>query len=475
MATTDATRSRPTATRISRGGPVPVRLGVERGYPFSLVRKLVLVFLGVLTFCVAGAWLLAQNANPGVILIHWVPVAVAILASLYVVELVGVTERPLPPITAESLFWAIATSCIVMAVGYAIAPTYPPSTTLVCLAPVVSAVCIYLQRKWIEARGIEAESLRAILFAGDRAAAIRAMAELAQLPYIRVSSIIMPDGIEDRAPLAGVEIDTPDRIPTWIKNYDARLIIVSDADNANLNPVLSPCIGAGCMVERVDDLVARSQGRLNLAVVDEIDLLGRLSAQANRFSFQRVFDLVFGLLIAIPSAILAVFIAITVKLTSKGPIFFKQTRVGRWGREFTVYKFRTMRVNAERESGPVFASRDDPRITRIGRFLRKTRMDEIPQLVNVFLGDMSLIGPRPERPYFVANLGRNIAFYHARHAVRPGLTGWAQVRYQYGSDDDDARNKLAYELYYILHRSAVFYFAVLLETVKVVLFRRGSR
>ena len=163
------------------------------------------------------------------------------------------------------------------------------------------------------------------------------------------------------------------------------------------------------------------------------------------------------------------------KLTSRGPALFAQTRVGRWGREFTIYKFRTMRVDAEKETGPVWATQDDPRVTKIGKFLRKTRLDEIPQLFNVIRGDMSLIGPRPERPHFVRNLSKTIPYYDARHAVRPGLTGWAQVRYQYGSDDEDARNKLSYELYYILHRSTVFYFAVLLETVKVVLFQRGSR
>lgn len=475
MVTTGAPRTRATSSRITGGNPAPLHFGVEHGYPFSLVRRLALVFAGVLAFFVIGAWVLAQPISPVTILVHWMPVAAAILVSLYVVELIGVTQRPLPPITAETLFWAIATSCIVMAIGYSIASTYPPSAMLVCLAPIVSALCIYLQRKWIEQRGYDDISLATVVYAASRSSAARALAELSKLAYVKVTTLAMPADVANREPVVGHEVVTPDAILGRIRPDKVRLLIVADVDSSEVSPILAPCAGAGCVVDRLDDLLARTQGRVNLEGVDEVKLLNRLTAQAHRFSFQRALDLLFVAVLALPLGFVSLFVAVAVKLTSKGPVLFRQARVGRFGREFDILKFRTMRVDAEKETGPVFASENDPRITRIGHFLRRTRLDEIPQLVNVLKGDMSLVGPRPERPYFVRNLGRNIAYYDARHAVRPGLTGWAQVRYQYGSDDEDARNKLSYEFYYILHRSVVFYFAVLMETVKVVLFQRGSR
>ena len=151
--------------------------------------------------------------------------------------------------------------------------------------------------------------------------------------------------------------------------------------------------------------------------------------------------------------------------------------VGMGGRPFEIYKFRTMEHVAGDADAltEAWTRRDDPRITTVGRWLRRFSLDELPQLFNVLKGDMSLVGPRPERRKFVEELQREIPFYDARHAVRPGLTGWAQIRYQYGSNIGDARRKLEYELFYILNRSLSFYLAVLLETVKVVLFRRGSR
>jgi lipopolysaccharide/colanic/teichoic acid biosynthesis glycosyltransferase len=204
-------------------------------------------------------------------------------------------------------------------------------------------------------------------------------------------------------------------------------------------------------------------------------MLGRLTSRASLFSAQRFLDLGIATLLIPFSALVGIPAALLVRLTSRGPVFYRQERVGRWGRKFLIYKFRTMRADAEKHTGPVWAAENDPRITRVGRILRKVRVDELPQLWNVIRGDMSLVGPRPERPFFVEELGQKIPLYDARHCVRPGVTGWAQIRYHYAGSEDDARNKLAYELFYVLNRSLTFYFAVLLETVKVVLFTRGSR
>jgi len=184
---------------------------------------------------------------------------------------------------------------------------------------------------------------------------------------------------------------------------------------------------------------------------------------------KRTFDVVvaaFGLLLAAP---LLPLVALAIRLESRGPVLYRQRRVGQGGSEFTVFKFRSMRIDAESQGAPQWAKERDPRVTRVGRILRKTRLDELPQLWNVLEGTMSFVGPRPERPFFVAELRKRIPFYDQRHAVKPGLTGWAQVRFRYGSDEADAVEKLRYDMFYVKHHSIVFDLRILLDTVRVVL------
>lgn len=190
---------------------------------------------------------------------------------------------------------------------------------------------------------------------------------------------------------------------------------------------------------------------------------------------QRLISLVvsvIGLLVCLP---VIPFIVLAIRLTSPGPILFRQKRVGQGGKIFDCYKFRTMRVGAEAETGPTWANKDDPRVTPVGRFLRRSRLDEIPQLWNVLKGDMNLVGPRPERPEFMDWLKAEIAHYDLRHTVRPGLTGWAQIRYRYGSTLEDTREKLCYDLFYIKNMSAGLDLLVLFHTMKIVLLGRGAR
>ncbi len=181
---------------------------------------------------------------------------------------------------------------------------------------------------------------------------------------------------------------------------------------------------------------------------------------------------VFGLALSLPVMGL---VALAIKVDSRGPILFRQERVGQQGRIFILNKFRSMYADAEQASGAVWASPVDPRITRVGRFLRKARLDELPQLFNVLVGDMSFIGPRPERPEFVGKLQRQIPFYRERLSVKPGITGWAQVRYQYAASIEDSLEKLQYDLYYIKNLSPFLDLLILLSTIQVVLFARGSR
>jgi exopolysaccharide biosynthesis polyprenyl glycosylphosphotransferase len=179
-----------------------------------------------------------------------------------------------------------------------------------------------------------------------------------------------------------------------------------------------------------------------------------------------------GLFLSTPVMLLT---AIAIKLDSTGPLFYRQQRVGQDEKEFTLYKFRSMTENAEGQGGPVWASENDPRMTRMGRIIRKFRIDEIPQMFNVLKGEMSFVGPRPERPFFVGQLKQEIPFYYLRHSVKPGITGWAQISYPYSDSEKGAIEKLQYDLYYIKHMSALFDLQIIFESLKVILLGKGAR
>jgi exopolysaccharide biosynthesis polyprenyl glycosylphosphotransferase len=179
-----------------------------------------------------------------------------------------------------------------------------------------------------------------------------------------------------------------------------------------------------------------------------------------------------GLILTLP---LLPLIMLAVRLDSEGPVFYTQTRMGKGGKLFKVVKFRTMRQDAEAANGAQWAGDNDPRVTRVGKILRKTRLDEIPQMWCVLKGDMAFVGPRPERPEFIALLSKEIPFYGVRHMVRPGVTGWAQIKYKYGSTIEDAREKLQYDLFYIKNASIGLDLLIMFQTVKTVLLRRGAQ
>ncbi len=190
-------------------------------------------------------------------------------------------------------------------------------------------------------------------------------------------------------------------------------------------------------------------------------------------TIKRLLDIIISLIGALAFAVLLPFIVLAIKLDSTGDIFYSQERTGLNGRTFRIYKFRSMRSDAEAKTGAVFSRQGDDRVTRVGRFMRKTRLDELPQILNILRGDMSIVGPRPERPEHIKRLTEKIPFYRTRLVIRPGLTGWAQVRYNYGSTDEDALMKLQYDLYYIRHQSILLDLNIILRTVGKVLKMSG--
>jgi len=232
----------------------------------------------------------------------------------------------------------------------------------------------------------------------------------------------------------------------------------------------------GVIIENSSTLLERLSGKLQLDGLNPSTLIFtegfRMNASQQLFRRLLSFAVAFtALLICLPFLPL---IILAVRLSSPGPILFSQTRVGQRGRLFTAYKFRTMCEDAEAQ-GAVWATKDDPRVTAIGRIMRSTRIDEIPQLWNVLRGDMAFVGPRPERPEFVQWLSQEIPFYDLRHMIRPGITGWAQVRYRYGASLEETKRKLEYDLYYVKHQSIGLDLLIMFETIKTIILRRGAQ
>lgn len=218
------------------------------------------------------------------------------------------------------------------------------------------------------------------------------------------------------------------------------------------------------------------EGSLDLSAVNDNDIekTVRRRASWSVLASKRVFDVAAALALVILLAPLLVVVAIAIKLDSKGPVLYRQRRVGFKGEEFEIFKFRSMRTDAEK-NGAKWAQENDDRITRVGRFIRKTRIDEIPQAINILRGEMSFVGPRPERPEFVRMLETEIPHYHARHLIKPGITGWAQVKHEYTASVEGARDKLTYDLFYIKHFSLLLDLLIVLMTVRVALLGIGSR
>jgi sugar transferase (PEP-CTERM system associated) len=198
---------------------------------------------------------------------------------------------------------------------------------------------------------------------------------------------------------------------------------------------------------------------------------------ALREGTRRLFDVLASLTLIVVSWPLMLLTALAIKLEDgwQAPVLYRQMRVGLMGRNFSIFKFRSMREDAERDGQARWASTNDHRVTRVGRFIRKARLDELPQIFNVFVGDMSVVGPRPERPEFVSDLSGKIPYYRERHYVRPGITGWAQLCYSYGASEEDATEKLQYDLYYVKNHGLVFDLVILLQTVEVIIFGKGAR
>lgn len=265
-------------------------------------------------------------------------------------------------------------------------------------------------------------------------------------------------------------------IAEWLHVYE---IVVAPDERRGALPMeeMLTCAQRGVTVTDLSTFFEREAGMVKLNVADPswLAFSGGFDHSMPRRLNKRFFDLAAAsalLLVAWPFMLL---VAACISLESRGPVLYRQTRIGENGRSFELIKFRSMRVDAEADGVAKWATQNDDRTTRVGRIIRLSRLDELPQLFNILLGEMSFVGPRPERPQFVDMLNQEVRYYNVRHCVKPGLTGWAQLRYPYGASVRDAEEKLTFDLFYVKNHGLIFDLLILLQTVEVVLFRRGSR
>lgn len=325
--------------------------------------------------------------------------------------------------------------------------------------------------------------LRPVVFVGAGAGCRLVLKELTpRIPSAGLEVVLILDSRPELAgtQIEGVPVKSAACLAETVSCTSASMVVMCDQegwDSDVLREALD-CKVHGADVQELTDLYQRITGKVPVGIVGEQYFLFGPGFPASRNALQtnfwRLFDLAVattGLLVTLPIQLL---IALVILLVEGRPVFFTQQRLGLNERPFKLVKFRTMVRDAEKATGAVWASKDDPRVTRLGRFLRRTRLDELPQFWNVVKGEMSLIGPRPERPEFVAQLKKRIPFYSLRFSMPPGLTGWAQVNYRYGASETDAMEKLQYELYYVQKASLLINMMIILKTIQTVLFKPGS-
>jgi sugar transferase (PEP-CTERM system associated) len=378
---------------------------------------------------------------------------------------------------------SLAAATLVLAVVYYLFPAarISPGTLLLALPPASLAILAWHSlHRW--AGGREALSDTVLIVGSGQTAQQIAVEILRRAPLgYRVAGFLGEHPAEvGRRLVNPTVIGTMADLLPLVESLKVSLIVVALEDRRGRLPVddLLRCRLAGIKIEDAPSFFERLTGKILVS-----DLRPSWFVFSPGFSkpyllqgAKHVTEVAIAILLLVALAPFLGFLALLVRLESPGPAIFHQARVGLRGRVFDLYKFRTMRTDAEAASGPVWASADnDPRITRLGRWLRKLRLDELPQLINVAKREMSFVGPRPERPHFVEKLRQVIPYYDERHTVRPGITGWAQVKFGYGSTVEDSERKLQFDLYYVKNMSLFLDLAIVLDTFKVMLLGRGAR
>jgi len=391
------------------------------------------------------------------------------------------------PENLTRLIQVLGTVCVFLAILYYLYPPLELGRGVFAIGASLVGITLLLWRRLFVAINSQSDLAERTLLFGDGPLAVPLMREIERRPELGlriVSQIVLPnnevtqtnsESEPEGRPLTAADED----LFRAVRTYRVNRILVAFGDRRGKLPVehLLTLKSRGVRIQDGTDVYESITGKVPIESLRLGWLLFSSGFCISRFLliYKRVTSVlisILGLLVSLP---LVPLVALAIKLTSEGPIFYRQKRVGRNGTVFECYKFRTMYADAEADSGPTWASDDDPRVTTVGRLLRMSRLDEIPQLWNVLRGDMSFVGPRPERPEFVERLSQVISHYHLRHIVRPGITGWAQIRYGYGSSVKDAKEKIQYDLFYIKNMSYGLDLLIVFETIKTIVLGRGAR
>jgi len=430
--------------------------------------------------CAAGAVLLARTlAPPGQAIpalpVSWTALALVALGfvvsfqfAFYLLDLYDLRVAGADRGRGDRLLKAVGAAAVVLGIAMIVAPLKLPAGTLLggAVGALVGTVAV---RGAL--RAVVGDPARVLIVGnGVKARSVARMVEEHGEDLFTVCALV-------EAPRVGAEA-TGEALEATAERLRADYVVMALDEPRGFQWVeaLLQCRIQGRYVYDAAGFCERVLRRIPVAHLSASSLAfsDELSVSTLRRFAKRAFDVTMALLLlwqALPTLIL---VAIAIKLDSKGPVFYKQERVGKGGKSYLLWKFRSMRTDAEKD-GAVWAKTNDDRVTRVGRFIRKTRMDEIPQVFNVLMGDMSFVGPRPERPVFVEQLKQQIPFYGLRDAVKPGITGWAQIRYPYGASVEDAKNKLEFDLYYVKNGSLFLDLAIIFHTVRHVLLGRGAR
>jgi sugar transferase (PEP-CTERM system associated) len=399
------------------------------------------------------------------------------------VALAAVLRLDVPSVVAQFITQALGAASLILAVLYYLIPALVISRGVFVIASGFIVILIAGWRIAFDWLSLRLEPAERLLIVGTNPAAVGLARELFdRRQELGVELVGFVDTDRNRV---GMPLINPgvlgivDDIPSIVRARRVDRVVVSLADargKLSMEQLLHMKLNDGVRFDHLASVYEDYTGKIAVENLRPSWLIFSEGFRKQRAieALKRLVDVgcaALGLLLTAPVQLL---VAAAIKIASDGPILYSQQRVGKDGRLFTIYKFRTMRVNAEADTGAVWSRENDPRVTPLGRFLRRTRLDELPQLWNVLIGDMSVVGPRPERPEFVTGLTQQIPFYGQRHVVRPGVTGWAQVRYSYAASVEDSLQKLQYDLFYIKHLSIAFDMFIILETIKTVLVRRGS-
>ncbi|SDD59517.1 TIGR03013 family XrtA/PEP-CTERM system glycosyltransferase [Kordiimonas lacus] len=463
--------------RIFRHYVSPIKLGLAA-----------IDFLLILGASIGAEWLrywsLDLTGAMDLGLVGWA--AKGLLPTVSLPVLIGVGVYQSESLTDFRVFWVrlavgLLIGALVAAAVLFLVPTLPLWRSIMVLAIVLSSTFLMIARGIFMAFGSPDFLGRRVLIlgAGKTAQDLMQYTERAREAGINiVRTVALPN--EQILVQNAVKLEDISMLDEFAKDNHIEMIIVTqDGASAELPlEALIACKLAGIEVKDRLTCYEQIRGYVDVSSVSAEWIIfsdGFQGATALESAGKRILDLTVSLLFGLLVSPLLIAAAIAIKLTSRGPVFYLQERAGLNGKTFRLVKLRSMRVDAETQSGPQWAEEKDPRITPIGAFLRQSRLDEMPQLWNVFKGDMSFVGPRPERPFFVDQLEQQIPFFRERHCVKPGMTGWAQIRYPYGASVEDAKRKLEYDLYYIKNYSLFLDLLIIIQTVRVVLFPAGVR